>query len=329
LTGDASARPKTDVIVLKNGDRITGEIKQLSRDKLEVKTDSAGTIEIEWEDVAAIKSDYYFRIEDSGGHRYFGEIEMLEGETTLRIASQSEIVTLEKLMVTEIEPIETSFWSRFDGSIKFGYDFTKASNVAKGYVDWKNYYATERNLVDSRVYYGNTDNHDDRGIVVRTELSTSYTRLLRGKWTGTTGFTLERNDELNLQRRVLLTLASGSTPLKSHRQRLQTSAGLSLNSELATDSTNTTESLEIALVGGYSRFIYDTPKVSLETNLEVYPSLTQEGRVRANFSIDWSREIVKDLTFVLSYYINYDNQGASGEGPTRDYGFGLSLGYSY
>ena len=107
------------------------------------------------------------------------------------------------------------------------------------------------------------------------------------------------------------------------------SAGLSLNSELATDSTNTSESLEFALVGNYSRFIYDTPKVALDTKLEVFPSITEQGRVRVNFSIDWSREIVSDLTFTLNYYISYDNQGASGEGPTRDYGLGTSLGYSY
>lgn len=325
----AHARPKTDVVVLSNGDRITCEIKELSRDKLKVKTDSAGTIEIEWEDIVSIKSDYYFRVEDAAGHRYFGEIELIADKTLFRIASQSEVVTLERDRVTEIEPIETSFWSRFDGSIKFGYDFTRASNVAKGYLDWKNYYATERDLIDSKLYLGRTDRHDDQGIILRTEVSLAYTRLLKGKWTGSTGLTVERNDELNLQRRVLLSLMSGTTPLKSNRHRMLTSAGFSLNSELATDSTNTTESLEIALVGSYSRFIYDTPKVALDTSLEIFPSLTTEGRVRVNYSIDWSREIVKDLTFVLNFYINYDNKGASGEGPTRDYGLGTSLGYSY
>ncbi|UCH85269.1 MAG: DUF481 domain-containing protein [Candidatus Latescibacterota bacterium] len=328
-TGNAHARPKTDIVILSNGDRITCEIKELTRDKLRVKTDSAGTIEIEWEDIVSIKSDYYFRVEDAAGHRYFGEIELIADKTLFRIASQSEIVTLERDVVTEIVPIETSFWSRFDGSIKFGYDFTRASNVAKGYVDWKNYYSTERNMVDSKVYFGRTDRHDDQGIIIRNEISLVYTRLLRGKWTGSTGITFERNDELDLQRRILISIANGTTPLKSNRHRLLASLGLSLNSELATDSTETTESLEIALMGTYSRFVYDTPKVALDTTLEVFPSITEQGRVRVNFKIDWSREIISDLTFELNYYISYDNQGASGEGPTRDYGFGTSLGYSY
>jgi hypothetical protein len=179
----ASARPKTDVVILANGDRITCEIKELTRDKLKVKTDSAGTIEIEWEDIVSIKSDYYFRVEDSSGHRYFGEIELIADKTLFRIASQDEIVTLERVVVTEIVPIETSFWSRFDGTIKLGYDYTKASNVAKGYIDWKNYYSTERDMVDTKFYHGRTERDDQEGLIIRNEISLNYTRLLKGKWT--------------------------------------------------------------------------------------------------------------------------------------------------
>jgi len=315
--------------MLNNGDRITCEIKELSRDKLKVKTDSGGTIEFEWEDIVSIKSDYYFRVEDASGHRYFGEIELAEDQTLFRIKSESEIVAIESILVTEIEPIDTSFWSRFDGSVKLGYEFTRASNVAQGYFDWKNYYSTELDLVNSKVYFGRTDRHDDQGIILRNEIIVAYTRLLRGKWTGTTGISLERNDELNLQHRLLISVLSGTTPLKSNHHRMLASAGVSLNSELATDSTNTSESLEIALVGSYSRFFYDTPKVALDTSLEVFPSITEQGRVRVNYGIDWSREIVSDLTFTLNFYFKYDNKGTSGEGPERDYGFGTGLGYSY
>ncbi len=46
------AGPKTDIIELLNGDRITCEIQKLERGKLTVKTDGLGTISIEWNDVA-------------------------------------------------------------------------------------------------------------------------------------------------------------------------------------------------------------------------------------------------------------------------------------
>ena len=44
-------RDKTDVVILKNGDHVSGEIKSLERGKLSLSTDSMGTVKIEWEDV--------------------------------------------------------------------------------------------------------------------------------------------------------------------------------------------------------------------------------------------------------------------------------------
>ena len=48
---EAHGRPKTDIIILENGDRITCEILQLARGKLTAKTDRLGTVEIEWNGV--------------------------------------------------------------------------------------------------------------------------------------------------------------------------------------------------------------------------------------------------------------------------------------
>ena len=44
---------KTDVIVLINGDHITGEVKDLSYGQLKFKTDHMGTIYIEWDKIVS------------------------------------------------------------------------------------------------------------------------------------------------------------------------------------------------------------------------------------------------------------------------------------
>jgi hypothetical protein len=43
----AHARDKSDTVWLTNGDRVTGEIRQLEHGKLRMSTDSMGTISIE------------------------------------------------------------------------------------------------------------------------------------------------------------------------------------------------------------------------------------------------------------------------------------------
>jgi len=44
MTTAAAAQGKTDVVMLANGDRITGEIVRLDRGRLEFKTDDIGTL---------------------------------------------------------------------------------------------------------------------------------------------------------------------------------------------------------------------------------------------------------------------------------------------
>ena len=39
---------KTDIVILENGDRITGEIKRLEAGLLNFSTDTMGTVNIEW-----------------------------------------------------------------------------------------------------------------------------------------------------------------------------------------------------------------------------------------------------------------------------------------
>src|SRR6187399_2641939 len=70
----ASAAVKTDIVELKNGDRITCEIKRLDRGKLTVKTDGLGTIAIEWDDIQFVTSKARYEIELQSGDRILGTL---------------------------------------------------------------------------------------------------------------------------------------------------------------------------------------------------------------------------------------------------------------
>ena len=63
---------KTDIVYLKNGDRITGEVKNLSRGKLELSTDHMGTVFIEWDKIQQLISNTGQSIELTDGQRYYG-----------------------------------------------------------------------------------------------------------------------------------------------------------------------------------------------------------------------------------------------------------------
>ena len=69
------AHEKTDVIVMKNGDRLTCEIKGLSAGVLSVKLSYAqGTVGLEWAQVARLESNQLFLVQTEAGRVYTGKL---------------------------------------------------------------------------------------------------------------------------------------------------------------------------------------------------------------------------------------------------------------
>src|SRR5271169_4509947 len=69
------AREKSDVLVMRNGDRLTCEIKSLSSDTLSVTLDyAAGTVSINWGKVDHIESKQLFLVKTEDGLVYSGSL---------------------------------------------------------------------------------------------------------------------------------------------------------------------------------------------------------------------------------------------------------------
>ena len=79
------AAPKTDVVVLVNGDRITGEVKKLERGILTYGTDFMGTLKIEWGKVVQLRSDQLLELEMLDGTRTNGRPRELGERGALRL----------------------------------------------------------------------------------------------------------------------------------------------------------------------------------------------------------------------------------------------------
>ena len=83
----AWAQPKTDVVRLSNGDHVTGEIANLKLARLELKTDDAGTIEFEWDNIASVESTHQFEIGTTDDRRLLGSLQPGVGRV-VRVVTQ-------------------------------------------------------------------------------------------------------------------------------------------------------------------------------------------------------------------------------------------------
>ena len=112
------ARPKTDVIVMRNGDHLTCEIKKLERGVLYAGFDYIdGTISVDWAKVAHVESTQLFVVSTQAGNVYEGTLRTATtaAEQPVRIEILEETGTpevVEQRQVVEMAQTATSFRAR-------------------------------------------------------------------------------------------------------------------------------------------------------------------------------------------------------------------------
>jgi hypothetical protein len=325
--GSAAARAKTDLVYLKNGDRITGEIKLLGRGILQLGTNDIGTIKIEWEDIDSLVSRYQFRVEDRGGGKYFGTLALTSGDL-LQVSETGARAEVPQENVVAITPLEASFWQQLDGSISLGFSYTKSNQLAQLTTDINVRRRTPKRLLDLDISSIATSQEDEE-TKRREDLTLSYSRLYEGPLFATASTAVQANDELGLDLRVLFAPGIGIKLVQSNSNSLMSALGLSVNREWSSTSVGDDYNLEGFLSVQHSVFRYDYPKTDITTEVTVYPGLTTWGRVRAEIDISASREIVSDFTFVLSFYESYDNEPPDEGAAKSDYGIVTSAGWTF
>ena len=102
----AALRPvsaqKADTVVLRNGDRIVGEIKYVDRGALSYKTDDMATLTIKWDKIRRIISYRYFEVEVGTGEIYYGQLLAGSQDSQVVVAVSSFSDTLRRIDVVEL-----------------------------------------------------------------------------------------------------------------------------------------------------------------------------------------------------------------------------------
>lgn len=324
----AADRDNTDVIVLKNGDRVTGEILELEFGRLQLSTDDMGTISIEWGAIASIDTRYTFDVERAGGRRYAGLIATSGDGESLLIADEGTEESVPLSAITRITELEAGFWRRVSGSMSVGFNYTKSTGIRTGSINISSAYQAE--TLKATLDIGSLETSSPDTETSRRENINSTVQFERERPSFLMLLNaLERNDELGIDAR----LTSGAAIARYFRQDQDSEmlllAGAVANQEWTEgQEDDTQQSLEAALGGQWRIFRFNDPEVSLSSALYLYPSLTESGRWRGNLDVSLRREIISDLFFDISLYESYDSDPPSGA-ETTDYGIVTSLGYKF
>lgn len=317
----------TDVVVLRNGDRLTGEVRQVDRGSLTFKTDDIGTIAIEWDKVKSVSASATFEVEDLDGGQYFGSLTAGPQEGELGIATAGGLRGVALWRVVRIQRLGATLWQRLDGSLDVGASYTSSSELLK--IDLAARVSLTRAANQFSIDGNSTiTQQPDVENTRRNNLTLSYGKRYRNRWVSFAQGQVEQNRELGFDLRASVSAGGGRYLVQDRRRDLLAAMGLRVNREKPLEGEAATN-LEAAATLVFDRFSYDFPKVDVYATLSGFASLTDWGRVRVELDARWKRELLKDFAISLRGYESYDSRPPSQSGERNDYGVSFGLAWTF
>lgn len=325
---------KTDVIHLKNGDRITGDIKEMRLGEMRVNTDAMGYVLVKWANIDRIASDKYIQFETTTGSLYSGWIADFAADRSIRVRTEQGEQSVDFYSIVQIKPvkIKQNLWDRMDKTLQLGFSYTRASDILRWNVQSGIDYRTLRFATSLSLESFVTHNREGTASR-RAKLDGSYTRYVGDRyfWYGSTG--VEQNDELGIEERYQVAAGAGRFLWQRPGSEFSASLGVSANVEQSTGSSSaagtTKENLEGVAQLDWTFFKLNVPRSRIGTNLQYFPGISDSGRNRANFTLNLRQEFVLDLFWNVELYASYDSRPPAGAISKEDYGVITSLQYDW
>jgi hypothetical protein len=329
------ARDSTDVIVMRNGDHLTGEIKGLDGGVLYISMQYIlGTSQVQWSKVDHIESMQLFLVKTEDGSVYTGALSTAEVAAGRPVSievveEQGKQITLERTTVVQMDQTSEKFWRRFNGEIDTGVIYSKGNQ------------STQFNLSSDLGYPRE-----------RWAATASYNSTLATS----TGVTASTRNQINLGAQHLLPwnnwfYAGLGGLLQSSVQgiRLQSSFGGGVGRYLANTNRATiyllggfawqrtqykqaivpagTQDVAAGVIAGGAK-LFKFNKTNLNVTGSVFPAISAPGRVYSNMNVSYYIKITGNLSWNVSVYGNWDNQPP----PTftgSDYGTSSGLSWTF
>jgi hypothetical protein len=319
---------KTDIVVLANGDEVTGEIKGLEFGSLRYSTDSMGTVNIDWEDITSVQSDQDLQIEMTDGSRYFGSLLASVDANYVRVKTASQEVDVPAGQVVRITPIETNekFWQNLDGSFSLGFQTQKSSQVTTSNVAADVSHRSRRYLYGLKLTSTVTDQPTEE-TKARQSVEANFQRFRSNRWF-TDWFTRwERNDELGIMARSAAGGALGRYLVQTNMNQFSLTAGIQA---ARTSYTGEDESATEAEGRVEIRYLRRNliPETSVTFTSLIYPLIDDLSQFRAETDLSFKREFFSDLFLSVSIGHSYLSDPPA-DGASSDYSVTTSLGYSF
>ncbi|NOR15250.1 MAG: DUF481 domain-containing protein [Candidatus Aminicenantes bacterium] len=317
------------MVVLKNGNEITGEIKRMDRGRLTFSTDDMKMVYIDWTNIVRISSKDTLDILLKSDERYQGSLQDPGLDGKVAIVTGTESITVDIQSIVLIALLRTRIWQRFLGFFSLGYELQKANTqqtfTTRSSITYRDRRWELQLQGDS---YINT--RDDADKISRNSVVLGYERYTRRVWSFVGYVKLAQNDELELDLRTSLGAGVGRYFVKNNLLEFTGVALLSVINEKYAEEENSQRNLEAGLLLSFQAFRYHDPELDFGVEFRVLPNLTDWGRVRIEFKTSIDYELFDNFYLTFHFFDNFDSRPPSyGNISKNDYGTDISITWKF
>ncbi len=329
--GSSARSIRKDVVVMNNGDHFTGQVKRLQNGLLFLETEYvSGNIALDWNQVQSVQSTAIYRIVLNNGKILEGKIERTSGEKAnsddVTIHEATEEVQLPSTDITSIDTKKPTFWRQLQGSIDFGYSYASGNGQSSLNFDTDATYKTKAWQVVTSVSSTFSGQSGASSTNVQ-ESDTTFAKFLgRNSFVASlTDFLHSSRQDLNL--RTTLGGGYGRYLKRTTNSNLAWLGGIAYINE-SFDSAGQPSDQSMEAVAGlqynYVRFNFG----EFNSQLRVFPGLTDTGRVRLTTNNSLTIKLRNNFQLQFTFWDNFDSRPPT-TARKNELGISSGIGWSF
>jgi hypothetical protein len=332
LTAPLFARESTDVIVMKNGDHLTGEIKGLNAGVLYVSMKYIlGTSSVEWSEVASVESKQLFLVKTEDGSVYTGTLNTTTtaGKKPMEIevaAPPEKEVVIASPRIVEMDVTSTKFFERFNGAVNTGVIYSKGNQSTQYSLSSEVSYPRER-WAAAASFSSTLSSSTGVTASTRNQLNLEAYRLLRwNNWfyEGLGGFL--QSSEQGISSQATAGGGIGRYVKNTNSARISVLGGFGFQNTNYLQN-NPSQSLASALIASNLQF-FRFNKTNTNVTAILLPVLSEPGRIKFSVNATYYFKLTGNLSWNASFYGNWDNRPPNGLSGS-DYGSSSGLSWTF
>ena len=321
----ASGNAAADEVVLNNGDRITGKLVELVDGKLSIKTEYAGTVKIDWDQVQSFSTDepVYLKIGDNEVRATVSEAE--SGTATLQ---SDDLLTTESIDLSRLESMsyEKKPPVRVSGRINIGASSTSGNtNTDQLNGELEIVARSDKNRV---ILLAEINRQESDGEQTESNWITyfGYDHFISKKWYAYASASAENDKFKDINLRTTLGAGAGYQIFETKKTNWAMELGLSyVNTDYINEADSDYPAARWAM--SFIQKLFDS-KIEFFNRDSVHSALDDSNNMFLRTRTGLRFPIVERMNSTIQYNYDYDNNPAPGR-VKEDKAWLFTLGYTW